>query len=94
MQDDRASLTSLSHGVDRGGDGCTCNCCMCALNCDTKSNGSFNEEVEGGFKNSPGTRRVVPDTISAAVDWISSFSAVRIPRSTSGRESIHADGLG
>ena len=50
-------------------------------------------EVGGGVKKSPGRRRVVPYTISAAVDCESSFRAVRIPSSTSGRESIHAAGL-
>ena len=49
---------------------------------------------EGGAKNSPGRRRVVPYTISAADEWISSFSAIWIPSRTSGRESIHAWELG
>ena len=44
-------------------------------------------------KNFPGSRSVVPYTISAAVVEISSFSAVRIPRSTSGGAFIHEEGL-
>ena len=46
------------------------------------------------MKNSPGRRNVVPYTISAAVEDVSSFSAVRMPRRVSGKASIHEEELG
>ena len=60
--------------------------CMWVRSCETQSEGSGSEE---GVRNSPGRPRVVPYTISD----ISSFSAVRMPRSTSGRASILDVGL-
>ena len=51
-------------------------------------------ELEEGLKYSPGRRRVIPYTISAAVQFVSSFSAVRMPSNTRGRASIHEKGLG
>ena len=63
--------------------------CMWVRSCETQSEGSGSEGVEEGVRNSPGRPRVVPYTISD----ISSFSAVRMPRSTSGRESILDVGL-
>ena len=47
-----------------------------------------------GYENSPGSRNIVPYTISAAVAERSSFKAVRIPSSTSGSVSIHEVRLG
>ena len=51
------------------------------------------EEESGDVKNSLGRRRVVPYTISAAVQDGPSFSVVRIPRSTSGSVSINVEGF-
>ena len=45
-------------------------------------------------KNSPGRRSVVPYTSSAAMQWISSFSAVRTSSSTMGSEVIQRSGVG
>ena len=60
----------------------------------TKSEGSGRGVAGEVVKNSPGRRRVVPYTISAAVEERSALRAVLMPRRMIGRESIQASGLG
>ena len=46
------------------------------------------------WENSPWRRKLVTYTKSAAVQWISSLSAVRMPRSSMGSASVQRSGLG
>ena len=57
-----------------------------------ENDGSGMEGDFEGVKNSPGRQRVVPHTISTAVEEMSSLRAVRIPRRTRGRASIQESG--
>ena len=58
------------------------------LRCVTYVGCSAGVELRASSKNSPGKRRVVPYTSSAAVHWMSSLKVVRMPRRTSGSDSI------
>ena len=49
---------------------------------------------EDALKNRPGRWSVVPYTSSAAVQWMSSWTAVRMPSNTMGSESVHLFGSG
>ena len=66
--------------------------CICVRRFDAKSEGSSRELDREGVKNSPGRRSLVPYTISAAVEDMSSLRAVRIPSRTRGKASIQEAG--